>query len=174
MSAIANTSLISEKVSKEIDRWLTQYPPEQKRSGLLYALRLVQEQNGGWLSTELLNAVGDYLGLQHAAVYEVATFYKMYELAPVGRHKIAVCNSISCMLRGSADIIEHVEHKLGIKEGESTSDGLFYLREVECLAACVSAPVMQVDDREYHENVTIQKVDALIEQIRQAEAKYAK
>lgn len=165
----ANNSLISKPVRDEIDAWLLKYPPDRKRSALLYALRLVQEQNGGWLSVELMDAVADYLDLPKIAVYEVVSFYTMYETKPVGRHKIAVCNSISCMLKGSENIIEHLEHKLEIKVGETTTDGMFYLKEVECLAACVGAPMLQLDDRAYHENLTCEKVDALLEEIKQTE-----
>lgn len=165
---------ISKAVQQEIDRWLTKYPPEQKRSGLLYALRLVQEENGGWLSTELMDAVADYLDLPKTAVYEVATFYKMYELKPVGKHKIAVCNSISCMLNGSEKILEHLQYKLGVEINGTSADGKFLLKEAECLAACVAAPVVQIDDRDYHEQVTPEKIDTLLEQMRQTETKHAK
>ena len=158
----------------EIDRWLLKYPADQKRSALLIALRLVQEDNGGWLSTELMDAVAEYLELPKAAVYEVATFYKMYDLKPVGRHKIAVCHSISCLLNGSEKILAHLEHRLGIKPGETTADGLFTLKAVECLAACVCAPAMQIDDRCYHENLTPEKVDAILDTMKKAESEDGK
>lgn len=165
---------LSAAIRADIDRWLQKYPPEQKRSGLLYALRIVQEQNGGWLTTPLMDAVAAYLELPKIAVYEVATFYKMYDLQPVGRHKIKVCNSISCMLNGSKKILEHLEHKLNVKSGETTANGLFTVKEVECLAACVNAPVLQLDDRDYHENLTCEKVDALLAQLQQGEKNHAK
>ncbi len=171
MTKVAKTnSLISKPVREEIDRWLKKYPPDQKRSASLIALRLVQEQNGGWLTLELMDAVAEYLGLPKIAIYEVATFYSMYDLKPVGRHKIGVCNSISCMLNGSEKIIEHLEHRLGIKVGETSPDGLFTLKEAECLAACANAPMLQVDNREYHEDLTIKKVDEIIDKILHEEA----
>lgn len=170
-----NTSeLISQSTCAEIDRWLRKYPPDKKRSALLIALRLVQEENGGWLSTARMDAVAEYLELSKTAVYEVATFYKMYDLKPVGCHKIAVCNSISCMLNGVGKILAHLEHRLGIKPGETTADGLFTLKEVECLAACVSAPVMQIDDRDYHENLTPEAVDAILDKLLEAEHSHGK
>lgn len=167
-------TLLTQAVRDEIDAWLKKYPPDRKRSALLYALRLVQEQNGGWLSVELMDAVADYLDLPKIAVYEVVSFYSMYETKPRGRHKIAVCNSISCMLKGSEKIIEHLEHTLEIKVGETTTDGMFYLKEVECLAACVAAPMLQLDDRAYHEELNCEKVDALLAEIKQAETNHGK
>jgi len=169
-----DASLISESVKKEIDHWLTKYPPDRKRSALLPALRLVQEQNDGWLTVELMDTVAEYLDLPKIAVYEVVSFYSMYERAPVGRHKLSVCNSISCMLNGSEKIIEHIENRLGIGINETTSDGMFTLKEVECLAACVCAPVLQHNDRKYHEKLTIEKIDQLIDEIRAEEANNAK
>jgi NADH-quinone oxidoreductase subunit E len=168
---MSTPSKITPATQAEIDRWLTKYPPDRKRSALLIALRLVQEDNGGWLDTACMDAVADYLELPKTAVYEVATFYKMYDLKPVGRHKISVCNSISCMLNGSEKILQHLERRLGVKPGETSQDGLCTLKEVECLAACVHAPVLQVDDRAYHENLSIEKIDALLESLTLADAK---
>ena len=159
-------SLLSQQVQREIDLWLKKFPHEQKQSGVLYALRMVQEQNGGWLTEPLMDAVADYLQLPKIAVYEVATFYSMYDLKPVGKHKIAVCNSISCMLCGSKDIIKHLQKKFGVPMGEPTEDGLFTLKEVECLAACVRAPAMLVDDKHYYDNLTIEKVDEILEELK--------
>lgn len=162
-------NLISAAAKKEIDQWLTKYPVDQKRSALLIALRLVQEEHGGWLTNAHLDAVAEYLDLPEIAVYEVATFYKMYNLKPVGKHRIAVCHNISCMLNGSANIIEHLEERLGIKAGETTEDGCFTLKETECLAACVQAPVLQVNDKDYYENLTLDKIDALITKLKHSE-----
>ena len=167
-------ALISPSVKAEIDRWLMKYPPDKKQSALLIALRLVQEENAGWLSVALMDAVAAYLELSKTAVYEVATFYKMYNLKPVGCHVIGVCNSISCMLNGSEKILAHLEHRLNIKPGETTADGLFTLKEVECLAACVNAPVLQINDRHYHENITTDRVDDLLKQLNKAEVTDAK
>jgi NADH-quinone oxidoreductase subunit E len=124
------------------------------------ALRLVQEERG-WLSNEMMDAVADYLDMEPISVYEVATFYSMYDLKPAGRHKISVCTNISCMLRGSAELMAYLERKLGIKRGETTADGKFVLKEVECLAACGGAPMCLIG-KTYHENLTPEKVDAIL------------
>ena len=152
---------ISESSRREIDRWIAKYPPEQKRAAVMAALRIVQEQNGGWLDTALMDAVAEYLEMPPIAVYEVATFYSMYELEPVGRHKICVCTNISCMLNGSDTVIGYLQKRLGIKLGETTADGRFTLKEVECLGACVGAPMMQIG-REYYENLTPEKIDEIL------------
>lgn len=159
------TERLSAHVRAEIDGWLAKYPADRKQSAVLAALREVQHENGGYLTTELLDAVADYLGLPHIAVYEVASFYSMFELKPVGRHSISVCTNISCMLCGSDEIVAHLQNKLGIKLGESTADGRFYLkREEECLAACSSGPVMQID-HVYYENLTPAKVDQILDSL---------
>ncbi len=164
-------SLITPEVRKEIDRSLEKYPPDRKQSATLIALRLVQNQNDGWLSEELMDAVADYLELPRIAVYEVATFYSMYDLKPAGKHKICVCTNISCMLRGSDEIVKHIQKRLGnVPLDEQTPDGRYILKEVECLAACVSAPVMQIDYDKYYENLTIEKVDAILDQLDKKEA----
>lgn len=163
-------SILSDATRKEIDRWLVKYPPDQKRSGLLYALRVVQEENGGWLTTELMDAVADYLDLPHIAAYEVGTFYSMYDLKQVGKIKVKVCTSISCMLRGSDKILAHLRDRLGINVGETTSDGLFTLKGVECLAACGNAPVIQIDDGDYVEDVNPEKIDIMLDRIQERES----
>lgn len=156
---------LSEHACAEIDKWLAKYPPDRKRSAVLAALREVQHENGGYLTNELLDAVAEYLQLPAIAVYEVATFYSMFELKPVGRHSISVCNNISCMLRGGDEILAHIEKKLGIEVGESTPDGKFYLkREEECLAACAAAPMLQID-HVYYENLTPEKVDRILDSL---------
>ncbi|HCK81140.1 MAG TPA: NADH-quinone oxidoreductase subunit NuoE [Candidatus Competibacter sp.] len=156
------SDLLSAHARAEIDHWLSRYPDDRKQSAVLAALREVQHENGGWLTTELMDAVADYLDMPPIAVYEVASFYSMFELKPVGRHNIAVCTNISCMLRGGDTVLGHIEKKLGIKLGESTPDGKFYLkREEECLAACCGAPMMQVD-HVYYENLTPEKVDQIL------------
>jgi NADH-quinone oxidoreductase subunit E len=158
-----NAALISPASCAEIDCWLAKYPPERRQSALLPALSIVQGQNGGWLTNAHLDAVAEYLGLPRVSVYEVATFYSMFDLKPVGRHKIAVCNNISCMLCGADEIVAHIEKRLGIKTGETTADGRITLkREEECLAACVGAPMMAVDGH-YHEHLTPEKVDAILD-----------
>lgn len=155
-------ALLSADSRADIDRWIAKYPPEQKQSAVMAALRIAQEQNGGWLTNELIDAVAAYLEMEPIAAYEVASFYSMYELKPVGRHKICVCTNISCMLCGSDKLVSHLESRLGIKLGESSEDGRFTLKEVECLGACVNAPMFQID-KEYHENLTPEKVDAILD-----------
>jgi NADH-quinone oxidoreductase subunit E len=154
---------LSDETRKHIDHWVGKFPPERKRSALLQALMAAQEQNGGHLNDALIAAVAKYLDLPPIWAYEVATFYSMYDLEPVGRHKVAVCTNISCWLNGGDDIVAHCERKLGIKLGESTKDGRVYLkREEECLAACCGAPMMVVDGH-YHEQLTPAKVDEILD-----------
>ncbi len=153
---------LSLKVRKEIEHWKGRFPEDQQRSAVLAALRAVQHENEGYLTVELMDAAAEYLALPPIQVYEVATFYSMFETKPVGRHSISVCTNISCMLCGSDEIVTHIEKKLGIKTGESTPDGRIYLKqEEECLAACVNAPMMMVD-HEYHECLTTKKVDEIL------------
>lgn len=156
---------ISKENQTHIDHWLKKYPPEQKRSAVVAALLMVQTQNGGWLSDAAMNAVAAYLGLAPIEVYEVATFYDMFELAPVGKNLIRVCTNVSCQLRGSDDIVAAFKKRLGVGLGETTQDGQFTLREAECMAACVGAPMCQVNDKHYHENLTPEKVNALVDAI---------
>lgn len=155
-------ALIDADSRVEIDRWIAKYPTDQKQSAVMAALRIVQDQNGGWLTTELMDAVAEYLEMPAIAVYEVATFYSMYELKPVGRHKLCICTNISCMLRGSEEVVEHLEQRLGVKLGGTTEDGKVTLKEVECLGACVNAPVMQVGEH-YHENLTPESLDTFLD-----------
>ncbi len=148
-----------------IDQWLKKYPEDQKQSAVLAALREVQHENKGYLTEDLMDAVADYLDMPPIAVYEVATFYSMLEVKPVGRHNISICTNLSCMLRGAEEIVEYLQTKLGIKLGESTSDGRFYLkREEECLAACCGAPMMMVNHI-YHEDLSKQKVDEILDKL---------
>jgi NADH-quinone oxidoreductase subunit E len=134
---------------------------DQKQSAVMAALRIVQDANGGSLNIELMDAVAAYLDMPPMAVYEVATFYSMYELKPVGKHKVCVCTNISCMLRGSEEIVDHLEKKLGVKLGETTADGKVTLKEVECLGACTGAPMLQIGNT-YHEHLTPEKVDEIL------------
>lgn len=163
--AHAGGGLLSAHAREAIDRWLAKYPPDRKQSAVLAALREVQHENGGYLTVPLMAAVADYLQMPTIAVYEVASFYSMFELEPVGRHSISVCTNVSCMLQGADDIVRHLEHRLGVQMGESTSDGRFFLkREEECLAACCGAPMMMVD-HVYYENLTTETVDAILEKL---------
>ena len=148
---------------EKIDELLSRFPEDKKKSALLGALNAVQHDNNGFLTTELMDAVADYLGLAKIEVYEVASFYSMYELKPVARNNVAICTNISCMLMGSQSIVDHVQNKLGIKIGESTEDGKIYLKkEEECLAACAGGPMMQVN-HVYYENLTAEKVDEILD-----------
>lgn len=156
--------LISAASKADIDNWIAKYPPEQKQSAVMAALRIVQDQNGGYLTNELIEAVAEYLDMQPIAVYEVATFYSMYELKPVGKHKICVCTNISCMLCGSDQVVAHLQNRLGIKLGETSADGRFTLKEVECLGACVNAPMLQIGNQ-YHENLTPEKLDQILDSL---------
>ncbi len=157
------TKELSEHVRAEIDRWLERFPPDQKRSAVLAALREVQHENDGYLTLEQMDAVADFLEMPKIAVYEVASFYSMLETKPVGRHSISVCTNVSCMLCGADEIVDYIERKLGIKTGESTEDGRFYLKqEEECLAACCGGPMMMVDHK-YYENLTPEKVDRILD-----------
>lgn len=163
MSGNGAESLLSEHARAEIDRWVAKFPEGRQRSAVIAALREVQHENSGWLTTDLMDAVADYLDLPPIQVYEIASFYSMFETKPVGRHSISVCTNISCMLCGSAEIVQHIEKKLGVRTGESTPDGRFYLkREEECLAACVNAPMMMVD-HVYYEHLTPDKVDTILD-----------
>ncbi len=154
--------LVTAASLEEIDHWVAKYPADRKQGAVMAALRIVQDQNGGWLSNDLMDAVAEYLGMEPIEVYEVATFYSMYERDPVGRHKICICTNISCMLCGSAEIVRHLEERLGIKLGETTEDGRFTLKEVECLGACVDAPMFQIG-RNYYAKLTKEKVDEILD-----------
>jgi len=157
-------NILSQHEIDEIDGWLARYPEDKKQSALLGALRAVMHEDH-YLSYEKMDAVAEYLGIPKVAVYEVASFYSMFEMdeKAAGKNTIAVCTNISCMLNGSDKIIEHIETKLGVKHGETTPDGEFYFKiEEECLAACCGAPMMQLN-HVYHEHLTIQKVDELLD-----------
>ena len=154
---------LSQSTKEIIDHWLTKYPADQRRSAVVASLLEAQKQNGGHLTDEAMNAVADYLKIPHIEAYEVATFYDMYNLNPIGKHKIAVCTNISCMLRGADALLDHCKKRLKINVNETTLDGKFTLREVECMAACCGAPMCQIDDKQYHENLTPEKMDKIID-----------
>jgi NADH-quinone oxidoreductase subunit E len=154
---------LSLSVREEIDRWVAKFPADRRRSAVIAALHAAQHENDGFLTAPLMDAIAAYLGLPPIQVYEVATFYSMFETHPVGRHHVSVCTNISCMLRGADDMVAYVEQKLGIKTGESTADGRIFLkREEECLAACNGAPMLMVD-HVYHEHLTPEKIDAILD-----------
>jgi NADH-quinone oxidoreductase subunit E len=156
---------LSAHVREEIDHWVAKFPPDRKRSAVISALHAVQHENQGFLTPDLMDAVAAYLGLPNILVYEVASFYSMFETKPCGRHHISVCTNISCMLRGSQEVVDQVEKKLGIKTGESTPDGRIYLkREEECLAACTGAPMMMVD-HVFYENLTPDSINKILDEL---------
>ena len=162
MTKQQTSNLLSQQWRDHIDQWMLRYPPEQKRSAVFEALRVAQEENDNHLTTELMDAVADYLEMPRIAVYEVATFYTMYNLKPVGKHVIEVCTNISCMLNGAEDIVAHLKQRLDIDLDEITADGQFTLKEVECLGACVDAPACQIG-KKYHQGLTIEKMDQIVE-----------
>jgi len=157
--------MLSDHTRAEIDAWRAKFPESRQRSAVIGALHAAQHQNNGFLTDALMEAVAAYLDLPAIQVFEVAAFYSMFETKPVGRHSISVCTNISCMLCGGEQILAYVEKKLGIKAGESSADGKFYLKvEEECLAACNGAPMMMVDHK-YHENLTPARVDEILDAI---------
>jgi NADH-quinone oxidoreductase subunit E len=163
MSEVAQSMQLSDHVCEVIDAWRAKFPEGRQRSAVIAALHAVQHENQGFLTEELMTAVARYLELPAIQVFEVAAFYSMFETKPVGRHSVSMCTNISCMLRGSDELLEHVERKLGIKVGESTTDGRIFLKpEWECLAACDGGPMMMVDHH-YHENLTPQRVDEILD-----------
>jgi len=152
---------------KEVEQIIQRYPEGKQKSALIPVLHLAQEEFGGWLSAETMDYVASVLNLEPIEVYEVATFYSMYNLKPVGRYLFEVCQTGPCMLNGSDNIIKHIFEKLGIKPGETTTDGMFTLKTVECLGACGYAPMMQLG-KNYREHLTKEKVDAIIEECRKS------
>ena len=149
---------------KEINKWIEKYPKKKRKSAVIAALRIAQHENQGYLTIELMDEVAEIINIPKISVYEVATFYSMYEVKPVGKIPISICTNLSCMLSGSDEIVAYAERKLGIKTGESSLDGMFYLKcEEECLAACSYAPVVQINHKTIT-NVTVEKLDKIIEQ----------
>ena len=157
--------LFSKNILKEIDLVRSKFPEDKSKSAIIESLLLIQHDNNGFLSDELIASLANYLNVNKIDVYEVATFYSMFNLKPVGKITISVCTNVSCMLRNSDGIVDHIEKKLKIKIGESTKDNKFYLKdEMECLAACNGAPMMQVNHINY-ENLTFEKVDNILDEI---------
>ncbi|MEO0617331.1 MAG: NAD(P)H-dependent oxidoreductase subunit E [Pseudomonadota bacterium] len=160
---IANDTELSQHVLEEIDRWRQRFPEDQSRSAIIGALHAAQHENHGYVTQSQMDAIAGVLGLEPIQVYEVASFYSMFETQPVGRHNVAICTNVSCMLRGAEDLVARAEKHLGCKLGESTEDGRIYLKkEEECLAACCGAPMMMVD-HVYHENLTPEAMLALLD-----------
>ena len=158
-------ALLSQHIKEEIDQWVQKFPQGKQRSAIIAALHSVQHFNQGFLTTELMNEVADYLDLPRIQVFEVASFYSMFNTQPVGRHEISICTNISCMLRGSDEILDHIEERLNIKAGESTPDGKIFLKkEEECLAACTGAPMLMIDHH-YIETLNIKKVNEILDEL---------
>ncbi|HIQ14449.1 MAG TPA: NAD(P)H-dependent oxidoreductase subunit E [Leucothrix sp.] len=163
---VASNNILSKQERDDIDSWLKRYPEDQSQSALIAALRAVMHEDH-YLSTKKMDAVADYLNLPKIAVYEVASFYSMFEMdeKAAAKNTIAVCTNVSCMLNGADKVVEHIEERLGIKMGESTPDGEFFFKiEEECLAACCGAPMMQLN-HVYHENLTPEKIDELLDSV---------
>ena len=166
MTETGKTAALSAQTREEIDHWVARFPAGKQRSAVISALRAAQEQNHGYLTPELMDAVAEYLQMPPIQVYEVASFYSMFETHPCGRHHVSVCTNISCMLRGGQELESYVEKKLGIRTGQSTADGRIFLkREEECLAACTGAPMMMVDHI-YHEHLTTERVDQILDALK--------
>jgi len=157
--------MLSPQSIEKIEYELTKYPANQRQAAVMSALRIVQTERG-WLSQESISEVAQYLGMPEIAAMEVATFYNMYDLAPVGKHKITVCTNISCMLRDSDVIVDHLKEKLGVGFNEVTPDGQFCLKEGECMGCCGGAPLLPVNNTEMHEFLTTEKVDAILEALK--------
>jgi NADH-quinone oxidoreductase subunit E len=155
----------SEQKLKEVDQIIARYPAGKQKSALLPVLHMAQQEFGGWLDVPVMDYVASLLKLEPIEVYEVATFYSMYNLKPVGRYMFEVCQTGPCMLRGSDEIIHYIYEKLGIRPGETTKDGLFTLKTVECLGACGYAPMMQMG-KTFREHLTKEKVDGIIDECR--------
>jgi NADH-quinone oxidoreductase subunit E len=159
------TALLSDAAKRKIDRELTKYPADQKQSAVMSALAIAQDEHG-WLPNELMADVASYLGMPSVAVYEVATFYNMYNLKPMGKHKITVCTNLPCALSGGVDAAEYLKQKLGVDWKEMTADGRFTLVEGECMGACGDAPVLIVNNKRMCSFMSQHKLDQLIEELK--------
>jgi NADH-quinone oxidoreductase subunit E len=157
-------SLSSESLRK-IDREIAKYPPEQKQSAVMSALIIAQDEQG-WLSTETMDEVAGYLGMPPVAVYEVASFYTMYNLKRTGKYKLTICTCLPCGLQGALDAADHLRDKLGIDFNETTADGRFTLKEGECMGACAMAPVLLVNNKKMHDYMSREKLDSLLENLK--------
>jgi len=157
--------VLSPEALAKIDRAIAKYPPDQKQSAVMAALTIAQDEKG-WLSTETMDFVAQYLEMPPVAVYEVATFYTMYDLKPVGRHKITVCTNLPCALSGGSAAAEHLKQKLGVGFNDTTADGRFTLKEGECMGACGDAPVLLHNNKRMHCAMTTDKLDALIKELK--------
>jgi NADH-quinone oxidoreductase subunit E len=162
---MTDAPILSDETRKRIDREVAKYPSDQKQSAVMSALAIAQKENG-WLSTETMDAVAEYLEMPPVAVYEVASFYTMYNLSPVGRHKLCICTNLPCALSGAADAGEHLKQRLGIGYGETTPDGRITLTEGECFGACGDAPVLLVNDRKMVSFMTPDAIDKMLAELK--------
>ena len=162
---MSGRAMLSPESLRRIDREVAKYPAEQKQSAVMSALIVAQDERG-WLSTETMDEVAHYLGMPPVAVYEVASFYGMYNLAPGGTHKLTICTCLPCGLQGSLAAADHLRGKLGIGFNETTSDGRFTLKEGECMGACAMAPVLLVNNKKMHDYMSNEKLDQLIESLK--------
>ncbi len=156
---------LSVELKQTIDHWVSKFPLERKRSAVVAALLAAQEENNGWLAEPIMDAIAEYLALAKIEVYEVATFYDMFELKPIGKYKIGLCTNVSCKLRGSDEIEAALYDRLGVKLGETTADKLFTLRETECLGACANAPLCQLNDKDFYLDLTVEKMIAMVDRL---------
>lgn len=156
--------MLSTESLKKIDREIAKYPPERKRSAVMSALAIAQDEKG-WLSTETMDFVAEYLGMPPVAVYEVATFYSMYNREPTGKYKLTICTCLPCGLQGALAAADHLREKLGIDFNETTPDGHFTLKEGECMGACAMAPVLLVNNKKMHDYMSHEKLDSLIDEL---------
>jgi NADH-quinone oxidoreductase subunit E len=163
---MSNTEIkFSEESLALVNKIISRYPQGKQKSALLPILHVAQAEFDGWLSAPVMDYVASILNIQPIEVYEVASFYSMYNLKPVGKCTLEVCRTSSCWLLGAEDIVRHIEKKLGIKDGQTTADGMFTLKTVECLGSCGTAPMLQCGAK-YHENLTLEKVDDLLDNLR--------
>jgi NADH-quinone oxidoreductase subunit E len=156
--------MLSEQIQEKINRELKKYPTDQKQSAVMAALRFVQDEKG-WIATEDMTDIAEFLGMAQMAVYEVATFYHMYNLKPMGKHTITVCTNLSCQLSGANETVDYLKSKLGIGLGEVTADGKFGLREGECMGACIDAPLFTVSNKKLCGRLTTEKIDQILAEL---------
>ncbi len=158
-------SILSAESLRKIDREVAKYPPDQKQSAVMAALVIAQDEKG-WLATETMDAVAGVLGMAPVAVYEVATFYNMYNLKPTGKYKLTICTCLPCGLQGSLEAADHLKAKLGVDFNETTADGRFTLKEGECMGACAMSPVILVNNKAMHDYMSKDKIDALLKELK--------
>lgn len=159
--------MLSDQVQAKIDHELRKYPADQRQSAVMAALRFVQDEKG-WISSDDMKDVAAFLDMPHMAVYEVATFYHMYNLKPMGKHTITVCTNLSCQLMGSNELLDCLKNKLGIGLNETTADGKFGLREAECMGACVEGPLLHINNTKMCTRLTPEKLDQLLDELKKS------